>query len=379
MKRQSKPPPKPKGQKDQGNRSTSTKPQKEGSSKRENGKPNIASQDDFPKLMLPLPPPVKKAEDAAEGNKEPASSVAVTPHLPLPPPPGNLGTPMHVQMGNATPGAPTPKSLKAVEQVLPTPKETQKDSKDTECTDIGQLANHLQQMLIAGDLKLPDSLQQTVLSLQDQEPPKSTNMFALENQRRKWQKKLQQNQEKLETSNKAWNSFLSDVARHLAMKEEQYRSIKTNAEQAIQEAQMKLQEITAAMQEQIPKESKNQGIPTVDEAATAMKAHQLRQQLENLQSTAESPSPEKLPAVVDHAPSSQVPQTVEEVEDVEILSEETGPVHVQSDGEDDGNGFQPVRHNRSRSRQDGNSTTKAKRRSRKATSNTQPQNVTLKK
>lgn len=245
-------------------------------------------------------------------------------------------------MGTAASAATTPRSLKAVEQPQKMVKEQPKDTKETEGTEVGQLASHLQDLLLSGNLQLPDHLQQTVRQLQEVDQPRQSSMFTLENQRRKWQKKLASHQEKLTTSREAWQKFLNEVTRHLANKEEQYKSITQQAMIDIQEAQDKLAEIAQAMKQQIPNEIESTPMPSQEDPRTTEAALTLKTNLDHLQRDAQAASP---------PPQSETAKPPPHKDVMEIGSENEEAVSVQDSEEDQGE-WKVQRNHRSRSRQE---------------------------
>lgn len=211
------------------------------------------------------------------------SAAAQEPSAPLTPPPGNHGTPQQFMMGTPASMVTTPTSLKAVELPLPQRKDGVQETKEAEVSDVSALAAHLNHLMIQGTLNLPDHLQSTLQTLVETEPPKVTSMYVLENQRRKWQKRLTQNQEKLVRSQEAWQKFIADVTKHLAAKEEQFRSIVTQTEKEITEATTKLQEIAQAMKEHITQEPRTPQIEPPLPAVATQSAVQLKETLTSLQ------------------------------------------------------------------------------------------------
>lgn len=349
MKKPGKHPSKPHGQKPN-TRQPSSKPQ----AAKGSGPPNVTSHQDFPQLMLP-PQPAKTPKMSEEDNGE-AKGTSLHPAkiasggVPVPPPPGNFGTAQQFRMGDTASSAPTPKSLKAVEQEVSFPKDSQKDSKDMENTEVGQLACHLEQMILSGSLQLPEHLQSAVQNLKDTEQPKSASMFSLENQRRKWQKKLQQNQEKLTFSQNAWATFFSDVTKHVAQKEEQYLAIRASSEQAIAEAQAKLQEIAQSMQDQIPKDSCIKGLTSGNADPCVHLTQRLKDSVATLQHEAHKiASDASVLPISPEAPAPSAATGPSPNDAVEVTSDT--PVSVTSDQED-GPAWEPVVRPRSRSRQE---------------------------
>lgn len=314
-------------------------------------------KEDFPQLVLPCqpPPPPKKTEEEKEEQKADTNMSHVAPVLT--PPPGNFGGPQIFAMSNSGSASTTPKSLRAVEQVMQQTKDFNKETKDSEGSEMAHLAQHLQQLVLNGELTLPDRLQHTVMQLKDIEQPKEPSMFSLENQRRKWQKKLQQHQENLQATHAAWSKFIAEVTRHIATKEEQFHAIRLKSEQGITEAHMKLGEIAQSMQEQIPKES-DVKIKSPEETNHAEPLQMLKEQLQHAQeqlliNSRQVDQGDKVIEAPKLTPSPAQPVT--HIHDVES----DGAVSVHSQ-DDDMAPWEEVRP-RSRSRQE-NADSKSKRR-----------------
>lgn len=345
-----------------GNQEGSSRPKSRrprGSQEKPSGK-MLNSEEEFPHLVLPHKPPAtnKKPEDEKIDSKVASATTYRSTPVPQTPPPGDLGSPQVFVMGSGLSATPTPRSLKAVEQ--PVEKE---QVKETDGNEVGALAVHLQQMMLSGSLQLPEHLQSTVQQLSEPGQPKTANMFSLENQRRKWQKRLTQHQKDLAHSQEAWQKFLSEVTAHLAAKEEQFLTIKQQAEQGIEEAQSKINEIAQAMKDHIPKELESPEVPQPDPALQET-ASKLKDQLHQLQQAGTPPAP---PAPTIQPEAAQVPA-------VDLVMSDGDAVSVPSGDE---KGWEEVRH-RSRSRTEGQNNVPGKRVRRKAKDNQNQQQTQAK-
>lgn len=312
-------------------------------------KPHGNYEEDFPQLKLPVQHSSPKPKEETMEKKEEIST-ATSPQL-VAPPPGNFQGPQIFPMGTTASATATPKSLKAVEKPLTSSKETSKE-KEQEGSDVGQLATHLQQMMLSGEISLPSNLQQAVMQLQERETeqPREPSMFSLENQRRKWQKRLTQHQETLSATHAAWTKFIAEVTQHIANKETQYYAIKLKAEQGIEEATTKLGEVAQAMQEQIPKEGETKMSPDLSEQDNSAQMKQLQSQLHRAQELAVEASAQLVPQGNPSEPQEAVTLPVTLRTPVVELDQDS-PVSIQSQVDDDMHPWEEVRH-RSRSRQE---------------------------